>query len=123
MLSHDSITCNVRHISIEIVKIVPNAERTISYLPLSHIAAQMIDIYSPLCLATTVYFAQPDALKGSLSQTLTEVRPTHFFGVPRVYEKIQEKIAEVLKTLTGPKQSLFQWASKQGYEQTVSFLE
>ena len=58
-------------------------ERVVSYLPLSHIAAQMEDIYLGVYGASTLYFAQPDALKGSLLQTLLEVRPTLFFGVPR----------------------------------------
>ena len=38
-------------------------EHLISYLPLSHIAAQMLDIYLPIHKAGTVWFAQPDALK------------------------------------------------------------
>jgi len=38
-------------------------EEIISYLPLSHVAAQILDIYIPLLCAATVYFAQPDALK------------------------------------------------------------
>ena len=42
----------------------------ISYLPLSHIAAQMTDIISQLTVGHTVWFAQPDALKGSLAVTL-----------------------------------------------------
>ena len=58
-------------------------ERVVSYLPLSHIATQMEDIYLCIYGAATLYFAQPDALKGSLLQTLLEVRPTLFFGVPR----------------------------------------
>jgi len=44
---------------------------------------------------STVYFADKDALKGSLVDTLKEVEPTMFLGVPRVYEKIQEKMMEV----------------------------
>lgn len=38
-------------------------EHYVSYLPLSHIASQLIDIYSPLATAGTVWFAQPDAMK------------------------------------------------------------
>jgi long-chain-fatty-acid--CoA ligase ACSBG len=34
-----------------------------SYLPLSHIAAQLIDIHCVLAMGGTTYFAQPDALK------------------------------------------------------------
>ena len=44
---------------------------------------------------STVYFARPDALKGSLPITLKAVRPTAFFGVPRVWEKFEEKMKEV----------------------------
>ena len=42
----------------------------ISYLPLSHIAALMMDIHAQLNTGLTVHFAQPDALKGSLKDTL-----------------------------------------------------
>ena len=35
----------------------------VSYLPLSHIAAQVADIYIPLTYGSTVHFARPDALK------------------------------------------------------------
>jgi len=55
----------------------------ISYLPLSHIAGQMADLYVPLYAAATVNFADPDALKGSIRNTLQDVKPTMFFGVPR----------------------------------------
>lgn len=48
-------------------------ERGLSYLPLSHLAAHLMDIYIATISAGTVYFAQPDALKGSLLQTLLEV--------------------------------------------------
>ena len=32
---------------------------------------------------------QPDALKGTLTHTMVDVQPTFFFGVPRVWEKIE----------------------------------
>ena len=42
-------------------------DELVSYLPLSHVAAQILDIFIPLAFASTVYFAQPDALKVMLS--------------------------------------------------------
>lgn len=45
-------------------------DHMISYLPLSHVAAQMMDIHAPLHCGLTIHFAQPDALKGSLATTL-----------------------------------------------------
>ena len=78
-----------------------NAEpqRIVSYLPLSHVAAQLVDIHGPMHMASTTYFAQPDALQGSLVQTLSEVRPTQFLGVPRVWEKIEEKVRSYIFVL------------------------
>lgn len=70
-------------------------ERIVSYLPLSHVAAQVIDLFSHFYHKGSVYFAQPDALKGSLVETLRECRPTVFFGVPRVWEKMEERMVAV----------------------------
>lgn len=69
-------------------------ETFISYLPLNHIAAQIMDIYIPLATAGVVHFAEKDSLKGSLKNTIKEVRPTIFIGVPRIWEKLYEKIIE-----------------------------
>ena len=44
---------------------------------------QLIDMFCHLGPAGCVWFAQPDALKGSLVDTLKEAQPTFFFGVPR----------------------------------------
>ena len=48
-------------------ELTETAELFISYLPLSHVAAQVLDIFIPLMYAVTVYFAQPDALKVNCS--------------------------------------------------------
>ena len=58
-------------------------EHIVSYLPLSHVATQLLDLYTVMAAAGTCWFAQPDALKGSLLQTMKEVHPTVFLGVPR----------------------------------------
>jgi len=53
-----------------------------------------------------VHFAKPDALSGSLVDTLKQVNPTAFFGVPRVYEKIEDKIRATAKESSSVKQKI-----------------
>lgn len=63
-----------------------------------------------MTLPAVVYFAQPDALKGSLGQTLKEVHPVGFFGVPRVWEKIEEKMKEVGAQGSWLRKTIVGWA-------------
>jgi long-chain-fatty-acid--CoA ligase ACSBG len=100
MISHDNLTWTARNI-VEHYMVLNHEDRAVSYLPLSHIAAQLIDIHCIMLLGGSAWFAQPDALKGSLTATLKQVRPTFFFGVPRVWEKIQEKMAQMGRETTG----------------------
>jgi len=87
---------NVSYTGDRMVKLYQlNHERIVSYLPLSHIAASMIDIFCHFYHQGTIYFAKPDALRGSLKDTLLEVRPTMFFGVPRVWEKFYEVMIKI----------------------------
>ncbi|KAK3735172.1 hypothetical protein QZH41_018138 [Actinostola sp. cb2023] len=85
-------------------------EHVVSYLPLSHIAAQQTDIFMPLVCCASTWFAQPDALKGSLVHTLKEARPTMILGVPRVWEKIMEKMLQLGAGVTGMKRKIANWA-------------
>jgi long-chain-fatty-acid--CoA ligase ACSBG len=52
----------------------------------------------PSIIGITVHFAQPDAMKGSLGASIAETKPTVFFGVPRVWEKMEEKIIQMSKS-------------------------
>ena len=112
MLSNDNVSWTARAAGGHLQ--VTDSDRMVSYLPLSHIAAQMVDLHIPICFACTTYFAQPDALKGSLSVTLKEARPTLFLGVPRVWEKMQEKMMEVAKNNSGFKKNVASWAKGVG---------
>ena len=113
MLSHDNLTWTASQCA-KAAKVIPGEEVGISYLPLSHIAAQLLDFYIPYLTGAAVYIAQPDALKGSLVETLKEVRPTIMLGVPRVWEKIQEKMMELGCKAPPIKRSLVRWAKKMG---------
>jgi len=115
MLNHDNLTW-ISHVVATHLEVREGRDTFLSYLPMSHVAAQIIDLYCPLSIGGTVYFAQPDALKGSLGETLKEVRPTIFFGVPRVWEKIYEKMQAVGKSTRGLKLVIAKWAKKRGLQ-------
>ncbi|XP_067872507.1 long-chain-fatty-acid--CoA ligase ACSBG2 isoform X2 [Heterodontus francisci] len=122
MLSHDNLTWTA-FAAGNMVKLQPateSQEAIISYLPLSHIAAQMIDIWLSIKFGGTVYFAQPDALKGSLVTTMKEVRPTAFLGVPRVWEKMQEKIKIVGAKSSTVRRKVASWAKDIGLKNNLN---
>ncbi|XP_046964587.1 long-chain-fatty-acid--CoA ligase ACSBG2 isoform X2 [Vanessa cardui] len=114
MLSHDNLTWDAYTISERVGDLRPTYDCLVSFLPLSHVAAQVVDIYTTLTNAVTVYFAQPDALKGSLVETLKEVRPTRFLAVPRVWEKMHEKIMAVGASSGAMKRYIATWAKDKG---------
>ena len=83
------------------VRAVGNARphtRWVSYLPLAHIAERMFTLYLAVDGGWHVHFC-PDASTG-LVPTIAAVRPTAFFGVPRVWEKIQAGIQALLAAET-----------------------
>ena len=72
--------------------VVPRV-RWVSYLPLAHIAERMFSIYLAIGAVSHVHFC-PDAAQ--LVRVIGQVRPTAFFGVPRVWEKIRAGIQALL---------------------------
>eukprot|EP00164_Ancoracysta_twista_P000116 GFYU01000169.1.p1 GENE.GFYU01000169.1~~GFYU01000169.1.p1 ORF type:complete len:688 (+),score=282.21 GFYU01000169.1:209-2272(+) len=112
MLSNDNFTWTADRVTRAYG--VGEGDRIVSYLPLSHIAAQMLDIAGATLAGVTVYFAKPDALRGSLVVTLRDVRPTVFLGVPRVWEKIEAKLKEVGRDVKGVAKSISTWAKAKG---------
>mmetsp|Transcript_11982 Transcript_11982/g.26135 ORF Transcript_11982/g.26135 Transcript_11982/m.26135 type:complete len:642 (+) Transcript_11982:50-1975(+) len=112
MISHDN--------AVWTVQIMQSAAKCsiddvlVSFLPLSHIAANMIDIKGCLILGYKVFLATPDALKGALVATLRVARPTIFLAVPRVWEKMQEKMLETGQSAPAPVRMLATWAKGVG---------
>jgi long-chain-fatty-acid--CoA ligase ACSBG len=110
MLNHDNFTYDAYAVQNCLTDLQMGKESIVSYLPLSHVAAQMVDIFLPLTLAATVYFADSDALKGTLVKTLIDAQPTLFLGVPRVYEKMQEKMMAIGAQSGALKKIVGSWA-------------
>ncbi len=79
----------------------------ISYLPLSHVAEQMISIHGPAISGAAVWYC--DELE-KLGPMLRAARPTIFFGVPRVWEKLQGRLEQGVAEAPRRRQQLFRWA-------------
>uniref|UniRef100_A0A667Y1J4 long-chain-fatty-acid--CoA ligase n=1 Tax=Myripristis murdjan TaxID=586833 RepID=A0A667Y1J4_9TELE len=119
MLSHDNIMWSALGV---IAELNHGEEELVSYLPLSHVAAQLNDMWVCMRYAGTTHFAEPDALKGSLGTTLKEVRPTSFLGVPRVWEKMQEKMKAVGAKASPMRKRVADWAKSIGLQYNYSAM-
>lgn len=108
MISHDNLTFTAATVTCVFEL---SGEKLLSYLPLSHVAEQVVCMHAPIACASTVYFAES---MEKLAENLREVRPTVFLGVPRVWEKIQAKMIESAKTNPPLKRKIAAWARKTG---------
>jgi len=105
MLSHQNLAWTAQQ-AIGIVS-ANDADSSLSYLPLSHIAEQMFSIHVPLTAGGSIYFAESIE---RVPDNLREVQPTLVFGVPRIWEKMYAKILEAGKSTQGLKRKLANWA-------------
>jgi long-subunit acyl-CoA synthetase (AMP-forming) len=92
IITHRSVLYEVA--TGDVTGFVEPRTRWVSYLPLAHIAERMFTIYLPVHYAWHVHFCHNATT--DLLATLGAVKPTAFFGVPRVWEKIQAGIQALL---------------------------
>jgi long-subunit acyl-CoA synthetase (AMP-forming) len=109
MITHENLTWTAESLSAALA--FSSADVLVSYLPLSHIAEQMLTIHGPMRVGAVVGFAE--SLE-KLPEALVAVRPTIFLGVPRVWEKIQAKLQGGVAQASPVKKKLFAWASRTG---------
>lgn len=104
MLSHKNILSNIFN---SMPCFPPGDELTsLSFLPLNHIFERMLD-YLYLYKRTTIFFAES---MDTIADNLREVKPNLFATVPRLLEKVYERIMQKGQELTGIKRKLFFWA-------------
>jgi len=107
MLTHDNLAWTAQTLN----SLIHNGEDdcVLSYLPLSHIAEQMLTIHGPIVAGSSVYFAES---LDKVAENLKEVQPTLVFGVPRIWEKFHAGVSEKLAAATGLKKSLVEWVRR-----------
>jgi long-chain acyl-CoA synthetase len=105
MLSHNNIVSNVLDSSDRIPFEAGNS-RALSFLPICHIYERMVT-YIYQYMGCAIYFGESIE---KISENIKEVQPTVMTGVPRLIEKVYDKIISKGSELTGIKKKLFFWA-------------
>jgi long-subunit acyl-CoA synthetase (AMP-forming) len=88
-------------------------ERQLSYLPLAHVAEQMLTVQLPLESGSCVHYVP--AIE-RMPEALREVRPTHLFGVPRVWEKLGAAVEQALEGAPAATRALVGWARRRALD-------
>lgn len=108
MLSHKNILSNVVASSYVMREIPAQEKRVLSFLPLNHIFEKMCT-YMYLFYGYSIYYAES---MDTIGADLKAVKPYIFTSVPRLLEKVFEKIMLAGQGLTGLKRKLFLWSIK-----------
>ena len=105
MLSHNNLISNV----LDSEKRVPfenGKSKALSFLPICHVFERMILYLYQYC-GVEIYFAESI---DKMTDNLKEIKPNVMTAVPRLYEKVYDKILEKGADLSGIKRALFFWA-------------
>jgi long-chain acyl-CoA synthetase len=104
MLTHNNIVSNIKGVQ----EVTPFAEhkRSLSFLPLCHSFERMV-FFSYMAFGIHIHYAEN---LETIGENLKEVRPYCFTTVPRLLEKVYEKIMAKGNELTGFKRKLFFWS-------------
>jgi long-chain acyl-CoA synthetase len=107
MLSHKNILSNVMNVEEVFRPIFSGKDnKALSFLPLNHIFERVVS-YQYLFSGCSIYFAES---LDKIGDNLKEVKPTVFATVPRLLEKVYDRIIGKGQELTGIKKKLFFWA-------------
>lgn len=106
MLSHENFLTNVRGV-LPIIPTPNGYNRVLSFLPLCHVYERMMN-YVWQYLGIPIYYAENLA---KIADNMQELNPTIFTTVPRLLEKIYDKILAKGHALKGIKRRIFFWAN------------
>jgi long-chain acyl-CoA synthetase len=116
MLSHRNIVSNVLDSNCLFEEIGVQGVRALSFLPLNHIFERMVS-YVYIYNSVSIYYAEN---METIGENLKEVKPMIFTTVPRLLEKVYERIMAKASFLKGIKRKLFDWAMGLGIKYDIS---
>lgn len=110
MLTHHNILSNALAVTDLFPPDLANGGKVLSFLPICHIFERTA-IYAYMNKGLSIYYAES---MDTIGENLKEVQPDMFTTVPRLLEKVYDKIVAKGMALEGVKRSLFFWALKLG---------
>ncbi len=113
MLTHSNLISNYK--ACTPLMPVDNTHKALSFLPMCHIYERMMS-YLYLAVGVSIYFAES---MDTIGENLKEVKPHIFTTVPRLLEKVYDKIVTKGGDLTGIKKGLFFWALNLGLKYNI----
>ncbi len=119
MISHANL-CGVLEAIDDFLQVDPEAEQSLLILPVSHLYPRVTGYYYnlykniPLALAQSI---------DSAAENMKQIRPTYFACVPRVFEKLYDRINGQIDQGPALKKSLLNWASGVGRRRSALILD
>lgn len=107
MLTHENLVSNFVHSSVLYPK---DFTKALSFLPISHVFERMV-LYMYFYLGISIYYAES---METIAANLIEIKPDGFTTVPRLLEKVYDRIVAKGLELEGVKKKLFFWALNLG---------
>lgn len=110
MLTHDNFLSDLE-MAVELVYIVNKDYRFLSFLPMCHVYERTATYYLSTMVGTQLAFAQ--SLE-ALTSNIQEVKPTAILTVPRLLERIEERVRKTITSKGGLSLKIFNWAIRAG---------
>ena len=116
MLSHKNFISNVDICS----KIFPidHSDDFLSFLPLSHVFERTAGHFLAIYIGASIYYAEKSE---KVADNLPEVKPTLMVSVPRLYEKMHEKVLNKVEKDSFIKRKIFSWCIKTGNKYSTAY--
>ena len=116
MLTHNNFMSNVQ-MGVHLIPIVNKNYRFLSFLPLCHVYERTATYYLSTYIGSEIAFAQ--SLE-ALSSNIIEATPTVILTVPRLLERIEERVRKSTATAGGLKLKIFNWALSIGEKRRLN---
>jgi long-chain acyl-CoA synthetase len=110
MLSHGNFMSNIE-MALIFCKVIGPSDRFLSFLPLSHVYERMLTYYLSTHVGIEIAFAVSIE---TIATNVKEISPSLLATVPRLLERIEEKVRKKATAQGGVKAKIFNWALKVG---------